>query len=326
MSDSGQVAITIVTFNSRAFIRRCLRYVFEQDYEPKEVIIVDNASTDGTAAIIREYESCAGIVSNRENVGFAAGQNQAIALSNAPWILTLNPDVRLTPGFIRTLVSAAESDSAVGSACGKLLSMAPDFEIPQQPVIDSTGIYMTRNLRHLDRGSRVRDEGQYDRPEYVFGGTGAACLYRRRMIEEISINGEFFDRDFFAYREDADVAWRAQLAGWKCSYTPRAVAYHVRRVLPNNRDCVPPVLNMHSVKNRWLLRIKNITPGVYRRYWLPITARDLIVVGGCLLREWSSLPAFWLVFRKFRSTLAKRHIIMQRRRVPDDQMVGWFSA
>jgi GT2 family glycosyltransferase len=326
MFDSGQVAITIVTFNSSAFIRQCLPYVLEQDYEPKEVIIVDNASTDGTAVMLREYESRARIVCNRENVGFAAGQNQAIALSNASWVLTLNPDVRLSPSFIHTLVSAAEADSRVGSVCGKLLSMAPDFEIPHSPVIDSTGIYMTRNLRHLDRGSRVRDEGQYDRPEYVFGGTGAACLYRRRMIEEISIEGEFFDVDFFAYREDADVAWRAQLTGWKCLYTPCALAYHVRSVLPSNRSSVPAVLNMHSVKNRWLLRIKNMTPGVYRRYWWPITVRDLIVIGGCLVREWSSLPAFWLVLRNIRSTLAKRHVIMQRRRVADDQMAEWFSG
>jgi GT2 family glycosyltransferase len=324
-SDSGRVAVTIITFNSSAFIRQCLRYLFEQDYESKEVIIVDNASTDGTAGILREYENVAQVVRNRENVGFAAGQNQAIALSNSPWVLTLNPDVRLTTSFIRMLVAAAESESDVGSVCGKLLAMGTDFEIPQNPVFDSAGIYMTRNQRHLDRGSRMPDQGQYDRAEYVFGGTGAACLYRRRMIEEISINGEFFDSDFFAYREDADVAWRAQLAGWKCWYTPLALAYHVRSVLPSNRRSVPAVLNMHSVKNRWLMRIKNMTAGVYKRYWLPITMRDLVVVVGCLVREWTSLRAFWLVLRSFPSTLAKRRVIMQRRRVSDDRMVSWFS-
>jgi GT2 family glycosyltransferase len=145
------------------------------------------------------------------------------------------------------------------------------------------------------------------------------------MIEEISIEGEFFDEDFFAYREDADVAWRAQLIGWKCLYTPFAIAYHVRSVLPSNRRSVPAVLNMHSVKNRWLLRIKNMTGGVYRRYWLPITMRDLAVIGGCLAYEWRSLPAFWLVFRNLRPTLAKRRAIMERRRSSDDQLAAWFS-
>jgi GT2 family glycosyltransferase len=325
MPDSGRVAVTIVTFNSAAFIRQCLRYVFEQDYPEAEVIVVDNASGDGTVEILREYQTRVRVIYNPENTGFAAGQNRAIAAANAEWILTLNPDVRLAPDFVRMLVEAGEKHDAAGSVCGKLLAMAPDFEVPEGAVFDSTGICMTRNLRHLDRGSRIADTGQYDRPEYVFGGTGAACLYRRRMIEEISIEGEFFDEDFFAYREDADVAWRAQLIGWKCLYTPFAIAYHVRSVLPSNRRSVPAVLNMHSVKNRWLLRIKNMTGGVYRRYWLPITMRDLAVIGGCLAYEWRSLPAFWLVFRNLRPTLAKRRAIMERRRSSDDQLAAWFS-
>lgn len=318
-------AITIVTYNSGAFIRKCLQYVFAQSYPRKEVIIIDNASSDDTASILREYESSARVVYNRENTGFAAAQNQAIALSHAEWILTLNPDVRLTSDFVARVVAAGESDTAIGSVCGKLLSMGSDFEPPPNPVLDSTGICMTPNMRHLDRGSRQPDTGQYDRREYVFGGTGAACLYRRSMIDDISIAGEFFDTAFFAYREDADVAWRAQLLGWKCLYTPDAVAYHVRRVLPSNRASTPAVLNMHSVKNRWLLRIKNMTPGLYRRYWLPITIRDLAVIGGCLLREWRSLPAFWLVFRSLPSTIAKRRTIMQRRRAPDKDLAAWFQ-
>ena len=80
------------------------------------------------------------------------------------------------------------------------------------------------------------------------------------------------------YREDADVAWRAQLMGWRCIYTPHARGYHVRNVLPGNRRALPPEINMHSVKNRFLMRIKNMTPDLYRRNWLSITARDLVVV------------------------------------------------
>ena len=91
------------------------------------------------------------------------------------------------------------------------------------------------------------------------------------MIDDISIQGEFFDPDFFVYREDADVAWRAQLMGWRCLYTPLARGYHVRNVLPGNRRALPPEINMHSVKNRFLMRIKNMTPDLYRRNWLSIT-------------------------------------------------------
>ena len=253
-------------------------------------------------------------------------QNQAIAAARgAEFILTLNPDLRLTPSFLRNAIAAAGSDPNAGSVCGKLLAMNSDFEIPGSPVFDSTGIYMTPNLRHLDRGSHIADHGQYERLEYVFGGTGAACLYLRRMIDDISVMGEFFDPDFFAYREDADVAWRAQLLGWKCLYTPLAVAYHVRSVVPENRASLPAVINMHSVKNRWLLRIKNVTGDLYRRHWLSITARDVIVIGGCLLREFASLRAFLLVFKCWSRAWAKRREIMQRRRATDAYIAGWFS-
>ena len=98
------------------------------------------------------------------------------------------------------------------------------------------------------------------------------------MIDDISLDGEFFDPDFFVYREDADVAWRAQLMGWQCLYAPYARGYHVRKVLPGNRRALPPEINMHSVKNRFLMRIKNMSPDLYRRNWFSITARDLLVV------------------------------------------------
>jgi GT2 family glycosyltransferase len=145
------------------------------------------------------------------------------------------------------------------------------------------------------------------------------------MLEEISINGEFFDSDFFAYREDADLAWRAQLRGWKCLYTPQAVAYHVRHVLPERRSALSASINMHSVKNRWLMRIKNMRADLYRRHWLAITLRDGVVIGGCLLREFSSLRAFALVARLWPSAWQKRRVIMSQRRASDEYMAGWFA-
>ena len=325
MAHCSLVAITIVTFNSSRYIRRCLEYALSQDYPNTAVVVVDNASTDNTPQILKEFEDRAHIVYNRDNLGFAGGQNQAINLGNADWSLTINPDLRLTQNFTSQLVFAAELDSSTGSACGKLLAMTPDFEPVQPPVFDSTGIYVTPNMRHFDRGSLKPDRQQYDQPEYVFGATGAACLYRRAMIDDISFEGEFFDNDFFAYREDADVAWRAQLRGWKCLYVPSAVAYHVRSVLPSNRSQLSPLINMHSVKNRWLLRIKNITPSLYRKNWLAITARDILVIAGCLLKEWASLRAFALIAKNWNRVWRKRAHIMRNRRAGDAQINAWFA-
>src|SRR5579872_2661481 len=325
MSYNERVSVTIVTYNSGRFIKRCLESVLAQRYSNKEVIVIDNASTDGTVDILEQFDDRCQIVYNNENIGFAAAQNQAIRLSTGDWVLTLNPDVLLLPNFIQSLVDAGQIEPRVGTVCGKLLTILASFDLPDKPLVDSTGIYFTPMLRHLDRGSQEVDNGHYLKHEYVFGATAAAALYRRQMIDDISIGEEFFDPDFFVYREDADVAWRAQLLGWKCIYTPHARGYHVRKVLPGNRRALPPVINMHSVKNRFLMRAKNMTGDLYKRNWLSITARDLVVFGCCLVREQSSLQAFWYVARNWKRVMLKRQEIMKRRRVNDEYIASWFS-
>jgi GT2 family glycosyltransferase len=325
MTRNDFVSVTIITYNSGRFIKKCLESVLDQNYPFKEVIVVDNNSSDGTIDILEPFEDRCRIIYNEENIGFAAAQNQAIALSNAEWVLTLNPDVLLLQGFIDALVTAGNLDSRVGTVCGKLLTMTSAFDFPEKPKVDSTGIYFTPNLRHLDRGSLEVDNGHYRNYEYVFGATAAAALYRREMIEDISIGGEFFDADFFVYREDADVAWRAQLLGWKCLYAPYARGYHVRNALPGNRRALPAVINMHSVKNRFLLRIKNMTWDLYRRNFFSITARDIVVLSCCLLWEHTSLKAFPFLARNWKSVVAKRREILMRQRVDDAYMASWFS-
>jgi GT2 family glycosyltransferase len=324
MASNDRVSVTIVTYNSGRFIKRCLESVLAQRYANKEIIVIDNASTDGTLDILEQFEDRCQIVYNDENIGFAAAQNQAIRLSAGDWVLTLNPDVLLLPNFIQALVDTGAFDARVGSVCGKLLTILASFDLPDKPLVDSTGIYFTPNLRHLDRGSQEVDNGHYLQHEYVFGATAAAALYRRRMIEDIAIGDEFFDPDFFVYREDADVAWRAQLMGWRCIYTPHARGYHVRNVLPGNRRALPPVINMHSVKNRFLMRMKNMTGHLYVRNWFSITARDLVVIGACIIRERSSLRAFWYVLQNWKRVMAKRREIMLRKRVDDDYIASWF--
>lgn len=325
MPQNDYVSVTIVTYNSGRFIKRCLESVLEQKYERKEIVVIDNASTDGTIDILEQFEECCTIVYNSENIGFAGAQNQAIDVAKGSWILTLNPDVLLLPNFIQALVDAGQIESGIGTVCGKLLTIKATMELPDEPLVDSTGIYFTPMMRHLDRGSQEVDNGHYRANEYVFGATAAAALYRRQMIHDISIDGEFFDPDFFVYREDADVAWRAQLLGWRCVYTPHALGYHVRNVLPGNRRALPPVINMHSVKNRFLMRLKNMTPDLYRRNWVSITTRDVVVVSCCVIREVTSLKAFWYVARNWRRVLQKRAEIMKRRRVTDEYLASWFS-
>jgi GT2 family glycosyltransferase len=289
-----------------------------------DVTVVDNASTDGTRKILEDFEGRIRIIPSEVNLGFAAAQNLAIQSTSSDWVLTLNPDVLLLQGFLRKLLDAGQSDPGAGAVCGKLLSIGPGFEPLVERRIDSTGIYFTPAMRHFDRGWHERDEHSFERSEYVFGASAAAALYRREMIDDIAVDGAFFDPDFFVYREDADVAWRALLMGWRCIYTPDATAYHVRTVTPGNRRSVPSSINMHSVKNRFLMRIKNVTPDIYRRYWLPMTLRDVVVLGGTLLWEPTSLAAFWHIAHCLPRALYWRRAIMSRKRISDEALAEWF--
>lgn len=326
MSVSPLVSVTIVTYNSARFIRRCLESVVGQLYEPIEIIVVDNASTDETTEILQDFEQRFRVVYNQENIGFAAAQNQAIALSSGDWVLTLNPDVLLSSDFLPRLLSTAAIDSRTGTVCGKLLLADSRFRIEDGPRVDSTGMFFTPTLRHKDRGCMEVDLGRYRECEYVFGATAAAACYRREMIDDISVDDEFFDSAFFTYREDADVAWRAQLLGWRCIFNPWATARHVRTLRPGMRNEMSAEINMHSVKNRFLMRAKNITTGLYLRNLLPITVRDLGVLAYCVVFERSSLTAFYHLARALGGVIRKRRSIQARRRTDDGYMARWFHS
>lgn len=319
------ISVLICTFNSAHVLPACLQALEGQDCGALEVVIVDNASSDGTREILARlapprYQ----VILNESNVGFAAAQNQAIRRAQGDWLCSLNADVVLSPNFLSQLLHAAGLDNSVGTLCGKLLRWNPGAEPQFTQQIDSTGIYFTRNLRHFDRGSEQDDHGQYEETEYVFGATAAAALYRRAMVEDVSVEEEFFDEDFFAYREDADLAWRAQLMGWRCLYVPAAVGWHERRVTPARFRQLPLVINWHSVKNRFLMRLKNATLGTCLLLLLPVVARDLLIVGYCLLADRRLLSALAFVWNNRRRTWRKRRIIQARRRVAEREIRAWF--
>lgn len=309
-----KVAINIVTFNSAADIAACLESVKAQTFPDCEVHILDNASSDGTLKIIEPFD-VAFVMRSPVNTGFCKAHNELSGRFPSDFVLFLNPDAILSPTFVEELVRALDARPDAASASGKLLRM-------DGKTIDSTGIIMLREQRHLDRGADQPDSGQFDRPEDIFGPSGAAAMYRRAALEQTAIGGQYFDEDFFAYREDADLAWRCRLLGWSSIYVPSAVARHRRRVTPERRSELPRVINYHGVKNRFLLRLNNMTGSLYRRDWWRITKRDLAVVGYVFLREWSSIPAVFYVLRHLPRLLRKRRSIQSR--VKADP-AGWFG-
>jgi GT2 family glycosyltransferase len=340
------VTVGIVTWNSAHVIEACIASVRAQTYRPLALRLLDNASADDTRERVTRITSPEERLGADRNLGFSAAHNRLIFASTTEFYLCLNPDVVLTPDFLERIIAAMRRDPRAGSATGKLLRMresdASGADRGGTDVIDSTGIVMTPSQRHLDRGADRLDDGRYAREELVFGASGAAAVYRRAMLEDVKTPrgaagartgagtdtgaaAEYFDEDFFAYREDADLAWRAQLLGWNCVYAPDAVARHGRRVTPERRSALPAAINYYSVRNRFLLRMKNQTAGHALRFLLPALARDLQVIGYVLLKEHSSLGALGDVFRLRRTTMAKRRAIMARRQRADSEMIAWFS-
>lgn len=320
-----KVLVSLVTRNDSPFLARCLESVLAQ--VPRAAVrVVDCDSRDGSVEVARRFG-----LEVREagaNLGYARAHNLNVDLS-FPYILFLNADVFLEEGFVEALLEAAETYPRAGLLGGKLFradaALERSLAADGAPLLDSTGIYFTPWFRHFDRGSNAPDRGRFERTEAVFGITGAALLARTRCLEEIRCLGEYFDEDFFAYREDVDLAWRARLAGWECLYVPEARGRHFRKVLPAHRRRVEPLANYHSVKNRFLLRMKLLDRAVARRCFPYLWLRDLTVVAGVLTWERSSLPALREVRRLRPRMLEKRSWIMARRRIAPGAMAEWFS-
>ncbi len=312
-----KVAVNVVTFNSASDIAPCLESLQVQTLSDFRIHILDNASTDDTLKIIERFDVNY-LSRSPVNIGFCKAHNELARRFPSEYVLFLNPDTILAPTFIEQLVHAMDARPDAASASGKLLRM-------DGKTIDSTGITMHREQRHLDRGAAEPDIGQFDEPSTIFGPSAAAALYRRRALEDAAVNGQYFDEDFFAYREDADLAWRCRLLGWNSIYVPAAVARHRRRVTPERRSQLPKEINYHSVKNRFLLRFNNITADLYRRDLWPITKRDLAVIGYVFLREWSSIPALWYVLKNIPKLRRKRRAIQSKRRISSAELEKWFQ-
>ncbi len=316
------VSIGLVTWNSSAYLQNCLSALTAQDHANRELIVVDNGSNDDSLSIVSQLASPAAVIRNEGNTGFCHAHNQAIAASHGAYYLALNPDVEMQPGFIRSLVRVLEQDPACGSALGKLL-------LPRDAqgacLLDSTGLFLDRKRRQWARGHGEVDAGQYDRAGEVFGPDGAAPLYRRQMLEDIKIQGEYFDESFFAHKEDVDVAWRARLFGWTCRYEPAAVAFHRRSFRPGRREVMSSEIRLHAVKNRYFLLVKNETAAGWRRDWLHILWYDLKILVYMLLFERSSLAALGLLRRALPRLRLWRREIAGRVKVPTSEILAWFQ-
>ncbi|MCB8939523.1 MAG: glycosyltransferase family 2 protein [Ardenticatenaceae bacterium] len=306
---SASVSIIVVNWNGRHHLQLCLTALFAQTYPNFEVILVDNGSTDGSQAFVREQFPTVRLIALPENVGFARGNNEGIRASTADYIATVNNDTRVDPNWLTALVETAESNPNVGMCAAKLLFWdRPD-------VINSAGICLDRAGIAWDRLGGQPNSAQPASPTPVFGASGGAALYRRSMLNQIGL----FDDDFFAYLEDVDLAWRARLAGWDCLYVDTAVILHHHSATAIEGS---PFKNKLLGRNKVWAILKNYPWPLLLRYLPAILAYDLgsVLVALLVRRDASPLYGRLQAIPKLPTIWQKRRKIQQSRTISLQKM------
>jgi GT2 family glycosyltransferase len=242
----GFISIIVVTCNSAARIQRCLDSVMGQRSKKRELIVVDNASTDKTKEILKSRPEQIKLIENPVNFGYARALNQGIANSAGEFILCLNDDVVLQgEDFLTAVSEGLDKDEHCGAVQPKMLR--PDG------AIDTTGIKLSFLRRYYDLNCGKTDAPEFNREKYIFGACNAAVLYRRKALKETCRTNEYFDEDFFGLVEDVDLSWRLKKKGWRTKYLPQAVGIHCRG-LSRRRDHFTRYLNL---RNRYFMLAKN---------------------------------------------------------------------
>lgn len=347
-----RLSVQIVAWNSLAYLPELLASLEAQTFQDFQILLIDNASTDGLEAFVRAAHPSVTILRNARNLGFSAAHNQGIRYACERWadadlsrcyVLVTNPDIILSPTYLETIVAEADAHPETGSFGGKLLCAFKEFtsddaghETVFSDRLDTTGILAHRDRTFTERGSGELDEHQYDDAPEVFGVPGALALYRASALQDVRVGGatgEVFDADFFLYKEDVDLAWRLRSAGWEARYVPEAVAHHHRAMADRegkgvfarmrNRRKKSRLRSFYSTRNHWWLLLKNETAwnGILAFPWIFFSEAKRM--GYIVLFEPGLLPAFSeAVFRAPKMLSKRAHM---RRTVPGSSLRRFFS-
>lgn len=311
-----KVSVIFVIYEGKKYIKPAFDAVFAQTHKDLEVIAVINKSTDGAKEEIQNNYPQVKIIDPGQNLFFAKGNNVGIHASSGEYIQLVNQDVILEPNYIEEILKAF-SDNKVAAATGKILRY--DFENNcKTKVVDTLGIVMNKSGRARDIGQLQEDNGQFENASEVFGVSGAVPMYRKSALDKVKYNQEYFDEDFGAYWEDADLSWRLNTAGFKNVYAPKAVAYHGRTAGQSEGGYLHlfEFIKHHSklsrqilrwnYKNHLLMYIKNA------RFFHPaFIIRELVMLGYIIIFETATLKVIPELIQTLPKIWKKRQWIYQ---------------
>ncbi|MBI2050678.1 MAG: glycosyltransferase family 2 protein [Parcubacteria group bacterium] len=275
-----KVQIQIVTHNSQEHLERLFRGIAKQQGVDFDILVIDNASTDGTLDWVRKYHPEVRVITNNDNKGFARAHNQGFAECAAPYVLVLNPDVELQEGCLKEMVAKMEADppfnpplitgggSRIAAVAPKTYKILPFGQ--KSGIIDSLGIKILPWGQVANTGENKLENAKFEPTERVWGVSGACALYRLSALESAKDKYGIFDERFWMYKEDADLAWRLNRTGYESRLAIKAMALHQRAVSKGNRKSRHDWAKEESYKNHLLMLKKNLS---WRDWWrMPFVA------------------------------------------------------
>lgn len=312
MNEHPLVSVIIPNWNGASLLPACLDALRAQTYPALEILLVDNASRDDSVDIVRCGYPEVHLVELPENLGLTGGVNAGIRVASGEIIALLNNDAEAEPDWVFALVRALSAYPEAGSVASKMLLH------DRRDVLNSAGDTYGLDGLPANRGVWEKDAGQFDGDTYIFGACGGAAAYRRRMLDEIGL----FDEDLFMYCEDVDIAWRGQIAGYRCVFAPDAVVYH--RLSATGGGITS---SYYTGRNTLFVLAKDYPPALLKRHWPQIIAAQMHIAWDAI-RAWrgeaarARLRGQLAGLRGFRRWARKRQEVYRRRRLSDQEIEG----
>ncbi len=300
------VSVVIPNWNGAHHLPTCLDALRAQTHPRVEVIVADNASSDGSLALLADRYPEVRVVALPDNRGFTGACNAGMQAAQGEIVALLNNDTEAEPSWLSEVVAALDRHPDAGMIASKMLLF------DDRTRFHTAGDQYRVDGRLINRGVWQQDTGQYDREEYVFSACGGSAAYRRAMLDDIGL----LDDDFFFSAEDMDLAWRAQLAGYRCVYAPRAVGYH--RLAATGGGVTA---SYYDGRNMIWILAKDYPAALWRKHWAKII-RAQAALAWEALRAWRGAAARARLRGMAASALGlpkmlrKRRAIQRGRRVP----------
>jgi GT2 family glycosyltransferase len=339
---SAQVSVLVPCYGDAHLVGRVVARILEGSRCDLEVVLVNN--DDNQAAQIRALVKALGdervrLLELEHGAGFARGINAGIKATTAELVFFANSDLFVSDGYVDELVSFFARHPRASCATGKILRYDLEGDL-ETNIIDTTGLTIGRDRRVADRGENEADTGRFEREEEVFGVSGAALVARRAALEDVAVGGEYLDESFHMYKEDIDLSWRFRLAGWECWYVPSAVAHHGRTVhglgrrsyladmrrFHENEQAKPILTRMNSMRNHWLLLLKNEDLSNFLRDAVRILGREALVLGyNVVSSPADTMTTLASLLRTIPEARLKRRTIKRRQHVSPAEVRRWFT-